>query len=894
MADRQRPILDRLLRRRADPVDVQKLNNIMNSSLDWDGKDLASLSKIQMATSSGYQKKSGASTPVSYDLLRQIANKSEVVNAILRRAVDDTLANGYEFILADGKETGEKSQLEKLRTFFKRPNPDDMGDEWLETMLFDLILFGDAYLELDGSEDDAAGDNNEDWNYGGDLIAIWPIEAETMKIIPAKQLPTPPNMAYVQTINKKTRRFSSEKVLHIAKFKQGRGYGSSPLIPLLEVITGQLNLSNYLNALYTGTLPKTILNVGDISNAEMKAMLGLIEQQLSAGQSPFGLIAINGGSGFNMHRLIDSTREGAQLDLLYYYREEICAVFGIPPMKLGWVQTGKLANPEQQLDAWYDVVESYHNRVSSVINNNILPLLDITDWKFKFISIRPKQDGLRAETFQKNATAISSLRQEAAISINEARAILGLERIENTEADNPFFVSPKLQINQPDAFENEPNADITPGDDSDENLGKPETELTLLDLFPSIGLPEDYGQGAGDSPQFELGESVDSELYEHIAYKKIDEPDAFQEIEQLRATSLEEMFESHQKEFADIFMGALDDRFRNDEVMVGKDIGAGDLNWTVQFMDKELEVLMNNLTIAASVEMMGGYTDTLAVVAGGVPSGVGIAFSEADKAALSFWQRRWTLPALQNTLNGFRGKILNTFDRMNKNGKNWAWASAEMRRSIDPTGNKYPKGFYQRIARTETRRVVESAHISGLSKAGILYVERLVTEDVTTDKDLCSPFNGTIYRVDQATGILPAHPNCRCTMVGYTGTPPDVDTDPLKPIIPQPKSKRALTVSDRTPPQGVRKACKTGIELHNEGLSGDGLEGATVREANAIIRGQPITVAKAKKMIRWWGRNERFLDEPKDSPAWVAALLWGGRAGLSWSRKLSRALEAEE
>ena len=41
------------------------------------------------------------------------------------------------------------------------------------------------------------------------------------------------------------------------------------MIPLLNVIAGHLNLSNYLNRLYTGTLPKTILNVGDISNGEM-------------------------------------------------------------------------------------------------------------------------------------------------------------------------------------------------------------------------------------------------------------------------------------------------------------------------------------------------------------------------------------------------------------------------------------------------------------------------------------------------------------------------------------------------------------------------------------------------------------------------------------------------
>ncbi|BCU99624.1 MAG: hypothetical protein CM15mV29_0120 [uncultured marine virus] len=47
-------------------------------------------------------------------------------------------------------------------------------------------------------------------------------------------------------------------------------------------------------------------------------------------------------------------------------------------------------------------------------------------------------------------------------------------------------------------------------------------------------------------------------------------------------------------------------------------------------------------------------------------------------------------------------------------------------------------------------------------------------------------------------------------------------------------------------------------------------------------------------MIRWWGRNSRFLDEPKDSPAWTAAQLWGGRAGKSWAAKLKRAIDAEE
>ena len=220
-----------------------------------------------------------------------------------------------------------------------------MGNEWLESLIFDLTLFGDAYLELDGSADTSTNEG-QDWNFGGNLVSIWNIPADTIRLVPAPRTPQPPKMAYIQEIRGDKRRFTSTKVLHISKYKQGRAYGSSPLIPLLNTIAGHLNLSNYINEMFTGTLPKTILNVGDISNAEMKTMLAMLEQQLSTGKSPFGLVAVNGGSGFQTHRLIDSVKDGQHLDLLYYYREEICAVFGIPPMKLGWVQTGKMSNPK--------------------------------------------------------------------------------------------------------------------------------------------------------------------------------------------------------------------------------------------------------------------------------------------------------------------------------------------------------------------------------------------------------------------------------------------------------------------------------------------------------------------------------------------------------------------
>lgn len=97
-----------------------------------------------------------------------------------------------------------------------------------------------------------------------------------------------------------------------------------------------------------------------------------------------------------------------------------------------------------------------------------------------------------------------------------------------------------------------------------------------------------------------------------------------------------------------------------------------------------------------------------------------------------------------------------------------------------------------------------------------------------------------------------------------------------------------------TPPESVRNACKRGLALYEEGKGGSGLEGATIKEARSMARGEAQTEAKIRKGNRWWGRNERFLDEPSDSPAMVSALLWGGAPGRDWFRKVYKQLTQEE
>lgn len=97
-----------------------------------------------------------------------------------------------------------------------------------------------------------------------------------------------------------------------------------------------------------------------------------------------------------------------------------------------------------------------------------------------------------------------------------------------------------------------------------------------------------------------------------------------------------------------------------------------------------------------------------------------------------------------------------------------------------------------------------------------------------------------------------------------------------------------------SPPAGVRSAAKRGLALHEKGLSGSGLEPATVAWARKYVNGGDVSPERARMGNRFYGRNARFANAPKDSPAWVSWLLWGGAAGRSWFARLVKQMNVAD
>ena len=103
------------------------------------------------------------------------------------------------------------------------------------------------------------------------------------------------------------------------------------------------------------------------------------------------------------------------------------------------------------------------------------------------------------------------------------------------------------------------------------------------------------------------------------------------------------------------------------------------------------------------------------------------------------------------------------------------------------------------------------------------------------------------------------------------------------------EESRAVNLS---PPAYMKAAARRGLAYHKEGLSGDGLADATVREARAMARGN-VTADKWVRINAWIARHLVDLDAPAANPnnekypsaGVVAHLLWGSGPSKANARR---------
>jgi SPP1 gp7 family putative phage head morphogenesis protein len=68
------------------------------------------------------------------------------------------------------------------------------------------------------------------------------------------------------------------------------------------------------------------------------------------------------------------------------------------------------------------------------------------------------------------------------------------------------------------------------------------------------------------------------------------------------------------------------------------------------------------------------------------------------------------------------------------------------------------------VARTEVVRIANEANLERMDDKGTLYVEYIASHEDGRRCENCADHDGKIYKLVDAKGLLPLHPQCRCTL----------------------------------------------------------------------------------------------------------------------------------
>jgi hypothetical protein len=90
--------------------------------------------------------------------------------------------------------------------------------------------------------------------------------------------------------------------------------------------------------------------------------------------------------------------------------------------------------------------------------------------------------------------------------------------------------------------------------------------------------------------------------------------------------------------------------------------------------------------------------------------------------------------------------------------------------------------------------------------------------------------------------------------------------------------------------QSIRSNAKKGIELNEKNNNKCATQTGKVR-AQQLAKGEPISVETIRRMFSYLSRAEAYYDESDmNACGTISYLLWGGKAGLAWSRNKLREL----
>lgn len=228
----------------------------------------------------------------------------------------------------DGAVPADTAEVERLKRLLKYTNPREDMVQLLRSAVIDLNLFGDAFIEV--------------VTLLGEPVALYTLDATTMSVVADDHGEV---TGYVQQIDggggTRTAEFTPEQVIHISlDAPRGGVYGVSPAQKALLPVTAWLFAEATIKECFRrGDPPR--LHV-DLMQAQDTDVQRWRERYMVFNLGPKAVgtpvLTTNGGQV----QVLDPRKVADYLATTRQLRDEIIAVFGVPPSKLGIIESGNL------------------------------------------------------------------------------------------------------------------------------------------------------------------------------------------------------------------------------------------------------------------------------------------------------------------------------------------------------------------------------------------------------------------------------------------------------------------------------------------------------------------------------------------------------------------------
>ncbi len=667
----------------------------------------------------GISASEGVLPDVDFEIFNQMYEQTSWIRAVVGVICKAVTARGYTLVPA--KPNPDPKNAEILSEFFSNCNPNDTFLEILDDITRDDYVFGNAFLEVVYGAD---GKPKELWNLDATTIRVMADEHGMIKGY--VQVPKYATSAKAGRVD-----FGPNEVIHFKLGTKGATlYGLSPLTSLMLPVTVDKFAQIYNRAFFTNGAKirgAFIMKDATVEQAERnREYLQARAKNPDLAQSDLVL------EGEIEYRQISVNQKDMEfLELREFTRNEILAVYGVPPSKVSIIETGNIGagTGEHQTQTFYEeTILPYQMRLAEKITKHIIRQgFGITDWSFQF-NRRSIDEKDQAEIF-------NIYLQGGVFTPEEVRRIVAprmpeLEKILQSDGE---VVKGKLSPSQ--AITETPRSVL---ELENRFVRAMEDQLRRIKDAVSRRIPSIVRERI--APRVEKAELPFEPVtvrFHDVAFRQYKFPDAVKRLDDLEVIlelidqeGIARILEKHTLEAA---VRALKLAARRNKLRDIDDI-SGELD----------EFLRNNASTLA------GHV------------------AESIKASLR--QSLIEGIAANESVQQLQARVENQLD---------SFATVNIRPVIDAQGNVVRLGHTRSvsrstaaelIARTEANRAYNEGNLDALNQAGVEKVVFLLSSDACPEcravsESISGEKLGKTLGMDEARSLLPIHPNCRCTFI---------------------------------------------------------------------------------------------------------------------------------